>query len=99
MLTPSPEDVVLAKQLVAEGWQSTSHKHRMIARLRAEVPAFENGVTFSPEVPEWFREQVRKAYSWVGHRYIRMAPDEAKEIRQLTVAEFRAFRNAGGETA
>ena len=100
MLEVSPEDEALAKQLVAEGWFSTSNKYRHIAR--ANLPPVDKAMTFSEFVPVWLRKEVERAYdSWTkwGLRVHSSYPDSGIESRELTTAQFKAFKKAGGQSA
>lgn len=90
MLEVTEADRERARQLIAEGYKSTSTKYRRVSRLT--LPPFDQLVTVSPDAPVWLRERLRDAYTYqanYGHR-------EHGEHLTLTVGEFRAFKQLGG---
>lgn len=95
-LTPSPEDLVLARQLVADGWLSTSTRYRHVSRvlpgyaasdlLKPEMLATPAGKLLAEAWEQELRWALRSSYPFVEHK-------------TLTVKQYAAFRAAGGQTA
>lgn len=85
-----------AKQLIADGWLSTSSKHRQISR--AHLPRVEAAIVFASGVPAWLRSQMRRAYEIEIRSALRMSREEI-EHAELTVGEFQAFKHLGGGSA
>lgn len=98
-LTPTPEDVELGKQLVADGWYSVSTKYRAIRRWRTPPPAPEDVVR--PEFADSFFGKIiigrTRHWSWLSE--LRAAPEELTETRELTIRQWKAFKMAGGVAA
>lgn len=94
-LTITDEDRLLAQQLVADGnWYSTSNRYHMIKRV--VVPPFDEVVTFKDGVPDWLQKVFRWEYERGQFSWRRMAEGEE---RTLTVGQFKAFKQAGGQAA
>lgn len=92
-------DAQRGRELVAEGWWSTSQKYRAIARWREPVPTLE--ALFAPGMLDTFHGQrlgevVRKHLD--GHYGCGgPAADPHLERATLSVSLFRAFKQAGGD--
>lgn len=92
-LIASEEDKALARRLLDEGYLSTSNKYRTVSR--ANVPPFEQAITFSADVPRWMVEQMKHSYeSWE-----RWGARVHGEHVVLTAAQFLEFRRIGGQSA
>lgn len=103
-LCPGPGDALLGAELVRDGWLSVSTKHRRVARLTSEWPKAENLIRSEmldtlagKEMVELYRRRSRH----VLRRFSSGNQDEAKfvEIMELTIKQFRAFKQLGGECA
>lgn len=95
----TPADEELARQLVAEGWWSTSRKSRSIARWKEPIPPIEQ--MFRPEFLATFHgerlaELVRDHVKW---NYGVSSPKNAARIEHATLSPslFDAFKKAGGD--
>ena len=96
-MKPGPEDEALARQLVAEGWRSTSTRYHHIARhvavptgrdlVRPELHDTEAGKHM---IEEWDRR-------WRG--WFLRCGREGVERRTLTFKQYAAFSAAGGQVA
>src|SRR5262249_53746062 len=93
------KDRELAVQLVAEGWWSTSHKYRSVARWREPIPPIDK--MFQPEFLTSFQGQRIAAYvkrylddhyDVRNHKY-----EEHIEDATLSPSLFLAFKQAGGD--
>lgn len=92
-LDSTPEIRALAAQLVKEGWKQVSAKYRRIAR--AVLPSFDESVTLAPGVPDWLRKRLQQAYHSSMIYALRDGGDGIEQ-RELSPAEFRAYKKAGG---
>jgi hypothetical protein len=97
-LEPTPEQMEEAKQLVAEGWFSTSNKYRSIARFKVRL-------TGKDLVrPEYHDTEMGKLliHAWEGsweRHLLRCGSPEIVEHRELTTRMFRAFKLSNGPVA
>lgn len=92
LLEMSEEDILLAQQLVAGGWVSTSNRYRTVKLV--VIPPLNEVVEFKAGVSDWLREKLREEYLRMAPTWRRMAPGVE---RVLTVAQFHAFKRAGGQ--
>lgn len=100
----SPADEERARQLVAEGWWSTSAKSRTIARWKEPLPTIED--LFRPEALATFHGQrlahfcrQHLMYHQYGAYVHNHAADEHHEHATLSPSLFKAFKAAGGDCA
>ena len=92
-LTPREEDDALARKLVSEGWIQVSAKYRMIRRWKNPPPPPEDLVN-----PAWHDTFFgRRAINILRHigdeNALRCAPDDMVEKRELSIREFKAYKN------
>lgn len=92
MLESSESDEARARQLLADGFRQVSAKYRRLARLH--VPPFES-VSFSPEVPEWLRAEMRRYWKCLTQSAYHTHQEHA-DVVELTPGEFRAFKKIAG---
>lgn len=110
-LEPGPEDLELAKQLIAEDWRQISSKHRMVAKLtipapikgwRDLAPIKEWRDLVRPELHELIEEATFPGVSYTGddifEAFRRGAWHNEKwvERKTLTVKQFQAFKKLNG---
>lgn len=86
-------DEELAKTLIVEGWFGVSSKYRIILRWKTSPPLPEEILVKEHQDTYWgklvmdlYREQVLS--DW----YLRSAPKEYVEERELTFPQYRAFK-------
>lgn len=94
-LEPTPEEALAARELVLDGWVSTSNKYRHIRRWKLPPPhhtEVTRTLLLNPALAPWAETLPGKFWS----PCIRTAPRELYEERTLSVRMFRAFRKAGG---
>jgi hypothetical protein len=97
-LVPSEEDLALVRQLIVEGYLSTSNKYRVVCKLN--VPEFDQLFVFDgDDVPKWLRAELRDWYTRERGYWTRMHSDRHGERRTLTAAQFHAFKQLGGRSA
>lgn len=98
-VTPTEEDIALAKQLVAAGWFSTSNSYRQLRRWkdrRDEKWFLCDQMKDNPAHGRALRILRRELYS--GHA-LRMDDGTETESMTLTIPQYIAFRRNGGEPA
>lgn len=91
------EDLVLARELIEQGYLSTSNKYRQVSRLRTPLtgkdivrPELHDTLAGRTLIERWDRALSRDVLR--GH-------DPEVEHRELTIGQFRAFKQLGGQTA
>lgn len=95
----SAEDEAYAKQLIADGWLSTSNKYRTVARIEDGL-TLEDCIRFTDKASLKVRVALEDA--WNQHRrwLLRVhGPNDNVAEKELTVGQFRAFKKFGGDTA
>lgn len=91
------EDRELAKQLVAEGWRSTSNRYHMIARLPPGMALLE---ALEKHAPELYRQVMEDVLHRCEVQFLRVYSNRVEGChRELTLSQYKAFRQAGGESA
>lgn len=103
-IAPTEEDMVEARQLVADGWRSTSNKYRHVARLTQAPPEPASLLRPGIEHTYWGRaamEALRREFESRASHLMRCATagDPVVEQRTLSARLYRAFRMAGGQSA
>ena len=101
----TPADEAKAKELVAEGWWSTSGKRRTIRRWKERVPSPEELIrpeqlnTFHGQRLAHFLRGILKHNDWVSYDAVTRKPwpDDLFVDAQLSPSLYRAFKAAGGE--
>lgn len=101
-LTPTDEDLVVAGQLVMDGWLSVSTKYRTVALATAEVPTVQQIIS-----PEYLDTSFGKdlAEYWHRHRINMLRTHAFQEdsplvvSKELTLREWKAFKKLGGRSA
>lgn len=90
-------DREIAEQLVRDGWQSTSNKYRVIARL----PEGKTGLEAVREVdPIAYKRIMEHAERQAEAYYRRMLANTSAGTQQtLDESMWRAFKKAGGEAS
>lgn len=96
-IEPTEEDLALARDLIAQGYLSTSNKFRTVSRLRAPLtgkdivrPELHDTLAGRTLIERWDR-------AW--SRAVLRSHDPDVEHRELTIGQFRAFKQLGGESA
>lgn len=95
---PTPADITLGEQLVAEGWMSTSTRHRTIARWKNQPPKIEDMLLPEYRDSPFGRRFIARYGEWYGPSLRDSNPEFEPfiERRKLTLPQFRAFKKAGG---
>ncbi len=98
-LTPTPEDLSFGQHLVACNWLSISTKYRTVARWKILPPCGDDMVTdYTRDTPHG--QRLIKMWDHHNHfRDLRICGDDLVEKRVLTVREWAAFKQAGGQSA
>lgn len=96
-LTPGQEDLEYAKKLIDEGYRSISTKYRMVVKYTVPRPAGKEIIR--PELlgtvhGEAFAKLWDDQYSWG----MRLGGENITKL-ELTVRQFRAFKQLGGKMA
>lgn len=96
-LTPTPEDRATGRRLVAEGYRQLSRKYRMVARLpESDLEPIELLAQLDSREAAHLRAMFNVQATECILRW--HTSEEAGTCRTLSVREFIAFREAGGET-
>jgi hypothetical protein len=88
-LTPGPEDLAVAKQLIADGFEQVSAKYRRVARVPPDYPTAEDLI--KPEMLHTPQGE-ELADWWRGHCRFQVPRSPDAEVRELTLKQFRAFQ-------
>ena len=93
ILAASPEDEAYARQLIHDGWVSTSARYRTVACV--DLPPLERWLV--DEVPAHVWAVLQAAYAAaLARQWPRTHPTKEKT---LTPAQFAAFKRLGGRSA
>jgi hypothetical protein len=97
-IPPFEEDFAVARELIAQGFRSTSNKYRHVRRLKRRVASFHEVVR-----PEFHDHPVM---GYIADRWgmwesqvLRCGSLDDVEEKTLTVRQYRAFKLLGGYTA
>lgn len=91
------EDLELAKKLVAEGWRSTSNRFHMIARIPPGMTLLEALEKYAPTL---YRDTLQRVLEQCTSQFLRCYSSQVEGCHQeLTLSQYKAFRQAGGSSA
>ena len=101
-LEPTPEDTLLAMELINGGWMSVSTKHRRLAKLKPSWPLAEELIR--PEMADTKAGgQLAELWHWnrlhMLRRFASGKDSEYVEVKELTLKQFRAFKRMNGASA
>lgn len=91
------EDRARAADLIQQGWKQVSARHRTLAR--STLPPLDAMVSFLPACPAWLREALADTVVRESREHGLRLGREGTESVVLTAGEFKAFKQAGGQTA
>ena len=91
------EDRELADRLIAAGWKSISNRYCTVELV--DVPMlFANVATFHDGTPEWLKAAVVDLYQRACSTNLWHRAGNGT-VMTLTISEFKAFKQAGGQSA
>lgn len=106
---PEERDIEYAKQLVAEGWHSTSNKYRLVARFKLPEGYTDLTQCGLPRGKYMLHPDLMGTplggyliRLWDDRRHsleLRGHDDDLVEHKELTVRQFLAFKRHGGPSA
>lgn len=97
-LEPTDEDLKYAKELIDQGWQSTSNRYRNVARFIEPIPDIRDMVS-AEVLATYHGRRLADAWKRAWHSSDLRLGGEGVEQRTLTVKQFRAFKRLGGKVA
>lgn len=96
---PTDADLVRGKQLVDDGWLSTSTRHRTLARWKNQPPKVEDMLLPEYRDSPFGRCFIARYGEWYGPSLRDNKPEFEPFIERmtLTLPQFRGFKKAGGK--
>lgn len=93
-----PDDLALAKKLVAEGWYGISNKYCIVIRWKSLPPPPDQVIAKEYQDTHWGKLMMtlykqRILSDWE----MRAAPEELVEKKELTFSQYRAFKKLVNE--